>query len=525
MSNACKINCYRSFCMCDERVTRLEQTIELSATDIVARQPLPSWPIEGAAPVVSYYDGEILEFDYRAKHYILRHGDAALELDAYPPGEGPKPEDRIFFHLSLSEVGVPKEYPALREMRNRGSMNSLVRALLPTIESDKRAAVEWVRIFSYFGNAFLLNSESIELIRERAEAGSPMAQFAYGRTLLSLCREENYAQKGVQWLERAFEGGVADAAAALYLVWYHGDADEVDRTRADNYLEAAISKGSSYAASIQLLNLIYGKHGVSEDPQKAVEMANQLIERDETEGIDPDPMWYFRRGCAIEQIEGPEAAVGDFERAAELGASQAWSSVIFHYGCNNTDEVTDRPTYLRLLREGTLRRDNLCLYLTAREIVRDWPSMPPYTQMIALKRYLMALEEAWQGGSPDAADCLGDIWCSGEYDLERDTQKAALWYERAMKMGSEYGCEMLFELAANDLCELSEAERDRVALKGARLGSARMMYETLCAFYEGRLREYAVEIERYYAPFYEELCEEFYDDELPDDDGRYDPYV
>lgn len=75
-----------------------------------------------------------------------------------------------------------------------------------------------------------------------------------------------------------------------------------------------------------------------------------------------------------------------------------------------------------------------------------------------------------------------------------------------------------------------DAEKDMIALKGARLGSKRLIGETVMAYTYGRLAEYAAEIERYYEPVFDNpefACSEddTFDDEFPDDDGRFDAYA
>ena len=61
----------------------------------------------------------------------------------------------------------------------------------------------------------------------------------------------------------------------------------------------------------------------------------------------------------------------------------------------------------------------------------------------------------------------------------------------------------------------------RYVLKGARLGSRKLLNETVILHTYGNLQEFTEEIEKYYAPIFDGET----DDEQPDDDGRFDAYA
>ena len=71
------------------------------------------------------------------------------------------------------------------------------------------------------------------------------------------------------------------------------------------------------------------------------------------------------------------------------------------------------------------------------------------------------------------------------------------------------------------------------SISGTRYGSEAMLSEAVEAYRQGRLTAFAPEIEQYYLPLsdgqgtHEEPDETDmpYEDEYPDDDGRYDAYV
>ena len=115
--------------------------------------------------------------------------------------------------------------------------------------------------------------------------------------------------------------------------------------------------------------------------------------------------------------------------------------------------------------------------------------------------------------------------------------KACTWYEKAAKKLDITALEKMFAMIKHGKVERSQEEADEIALKGARLDSKYLLAEAVIAFTQGRLQEHADEISRYYEPIFD--SEDFFDgwsapendtwvhiddDDLPDDDGRFDAY-
>ncbi|MBR7129214.1 MAG: hypothetical protein IKD05_02945, partial [Tidjanibacter sp.] len=59
------------------------------------------------------------------------------------------------------------------------------------------------------------------------------------------------------------------------------------------------------------------------------------------------------------------------------------------------------------------------------------------------------------------------------------------------------------------------------AVEGARLGSEFLMRQVVGRYKSGQLTDWAAEIEQYYLPVVAAMD----DEDLPDDDGRYDAYA
>ena len=95
--------------------------------------------------------------------------------------------------------------------------------------------------------------------------------------------------------------------------------------------------------------------------------------------------------------------------------------------------------------------------------------------------------------------------------------------------------ERMFYMISDGLIDKPTDVKDMLALYGARLGRRKLIDETVEAYLNGRLSEFASEIEQYYLPVFKENDEETEeereedidedDDDIMDDDGRFDPYI
>ena len=120
---------------------------------------------------------------------------------------------------------------------------------------------------------------------------------------------------------------------------------------------------------------------------------------------------------------------------------------------------------------------------------------------------------------------LGDIYQNAAEEDE-DYYKAWECYNTGARYGSEECMERLFDMAEKEFVEVSEQQKEYIALCGARLESQKLINAVVEAYNHGRLTDFAAEIEQYYLPAYDPDFEvETEEDELPDDDGRYDAYV
>ena len=92
--------------------------------------------------------------------------------------------------------------------------------------------------------------------------------------------------------------------------------------------------------------------------------------------------------------------------------------------------------------------------------------------------------------------------------------------------------EKMFAMVHDHYIDAEQSFCDHLAINGARLGSKKLLAETVMAYTHGRLTEYAAEIEQYYCPVFDSddftIDDDNNGDETPeptDDDGRFDAWA
>lgn len=188
--------------------------------------------------------------------------------------------------------------------------------------------------------------------------------------------------------------------------------------------------------------------------------------------------------------------------------------------------MIDKDAYVRLVVEGSENRDCLCRFLLALHKVENYDDMSDCQKAIERKTLMESLEDAYKIGSKEAAVYIGDIYYYGWYDIPEDNAKAYSWYAKAALLKDPEAFEKMFYMIKNGYINEDLNFMDNCALNAARLGSDKMLKETVIAYLHGRLKKYYLEIEQYYMPVFDSMKEDAEDDDdYPDDDGRYDAYV
>ena len=126
-------------------------------------------------------------------------------------------------------------------------------------------------------------------------------------------------------------------------------------------------------------------------------------------------------------------------------------------------------------------------------------------------------------GSQVAAELVGDIYYNGFCLQPENNEEAWAWYTKAANWDYFSAYEKMYDMVRCHDKDMLFTEHDLLALKGTRLGSRKLLNETVVAHTMGRLEEHAAEIEQYYDPIFDNEEEE--EEKAGDADGKFDAWV
>lgn len=440
------------------------------------------------------------------------------------------------------------------ELLYSGHYDELVKKALPLVETDQDAARAFLRLFLSRECIFLLDeAESVDLLTDEAEKGNRYAQYAYARWQAIVRGGEYSVSIAYQYMQAAAEQDLPDAIAGLAVTYEFGDIGTVDWKKEDELLQRAFDMGSELAAVYRLQDYCFGRHFQPAQPQLAVELADQLIARNEAEGIPPCGYWFYYRACANEPRLGRTYVTDDYRKALDLGVLRAYTDLIIAYGYGDSDTVlVENNDFTALLREGM---DRLCpgafFMDAAREMHRYEALRQLYNRDEGIQRRQVRyqllseshelihtrLSQAAQLGDTAAWEQLGECYYDGSCGFEQSYEKAFTCYSNGAIHDAVGSIEKLWRMMHDHHIDRPLEYVDSIALQGARCGSKRLLAETVIIHQEGRLNEYADEIERFYDPIFDapeftlddddwrEVIDEQTGDEPDDDDGRWDAYA
>lgn len=490
-------------------VREISEVIDVDGDSLREGEPLPGWKWEREgkeAPVVTYYDGESLEFDHEGETREAYVDGPRLELFKEYCSETTHNVESYTVYLQLGKFARLRRLPSWAEMHARGSYNAIIHNALPLLGTSLEAARWFARVFSADENMFLLLPETVELLRGEAEAGSPYALFALGRYHLCVCPGEDSRRKAMDCFGKAWDMKLPEAAVALAMAYDKGEMDIIDKPRAQELLDEALREGCEYAADYQVYRLLFWVLGFPGDPREALETCDALIAKDiEAYGADGvNPKWYYYKGCAKRKLYGDAHGLEEFQSAAAAGLNKAWTNVAIARSHDDEGKMRDWKAFLSAVERGATRRNATCAYHLACSKVAGYDRMSDIDRYSANRRYIENLEEAVRLGSAMAACELGSIYRKGLYGVGCDRDKALKYYAIGARW-RDAGCmECMFEIYDGAYTEIVPPETvERLALEGARSGSRVLAFVVVRAYRQGRYAEYAEEIERWYVPVYE----------------------
>ncbi|MGN1225657.1 MAG: hypothetical protein ACI4TL_00300 [Candidatus Cryptobacteroides sp.] len=350
--------------------------------------------------------------------------------------------------------------------------------------------------------------EDLEKIQRLAESGNAYMQYAFARLHDTLALEPDSSEICEKYYESALKAGIADAGMQLAFMYRDGDIGEVDYRRYQSYLKRALEEGSLRASQYALNQLVFGTEEVAADEEKAIGIINKYLE-ESTE--DVDPYFYRLRALAEDRLRRKEEAAADYQKATELGDSEAFFLLAMSKCCDEQGNVVDMEGFMELMERGQEAGAPSAYLGTAclmREDYYEAFSEEEKAQMQGLLENELSLGASL--GDDYSAYYLGSYYENGDYGLEQDFGKAWQWYSKGalLKNGLCYECLSRMVLEDETASEAyDEAFGYECAYRAYILGSDTL--EVLIRGYKnGYLSQHAAVIEEYFLPRYEAQFED-----------------
>lgn len=486
---------------------------------ITDAEPDGEYSFNGRA-YVTVFDDEHLLFCDRSGHVFKLGLD---ETHIYHRGQ-----ELHSVHLCLDE-------PRYGEMFENMCFDELITDALSfsTVMSEKTAKY-FLRVFYLRTSVFMVSDESIALIKQAADAGNRYAQFAYGRYHVLRKVDENSGTLSLKYFQMAHEQGLYDATAAISQAWDYGYMGMVNRSTAQQLLLEALKHESDFAAIIQMKHLLFSHHGSTPQPKVALEVARGLRDRD-AKACTPSSIWLYFIALAYNGLGNSDEARCFFAHSARMGVADAWYDIALMKAEYNDDgTVANLSEFRQALSEGTKHHNPDCLTMLAAIAQDEFPDLNDEERTDELAAEIIGMyEKSHSWGDACAAVLLGDIYYYGNLNQTENGQTAWMWYARAALWDNQQAYEKMYAMVHDHYIDADQSFCDHLALNGARLGSKKLLAETVMAYTHGRLTEFAAEIEQYYCPVFDSddftISDTDNDEEVtpepPDDDGRFDAWA
>lgn len=377
-----------------------------------------------------------------------------------------------------------------------------------------------MRKFALSSNMFHLTDEQVQELEQQAAEGNAEACYKLGRYLYCVRPEANSVDRAAVLFMQAKAEGVVDAAVAISLMWYNGDFGMVDRTKGKQFLLEALEKENEFAAFVYLRKLIYGHHGFEVDTDKALTMLKALVEKSD------NPNFYYLLGIVYQIQSNYAESLPCLEKAYAEGVGESAMDLALARSGGFTAEgdFADYDAYMKELDQLSAEsQDGFATYLYAALLAPNYDELEDEAQKAEVHEAIkFEMENALAWGCGEAALFLGDAYYDATCGFEEDLAQAFSYYAKGAILGSADCYGRMYEMVvAEEIKGYSQDFADNCALSAARLGSQDMMRQVVAIYKAGRLTDFAAEIEQYYLPVVKAMD----DDELPDDDGRYDAYA
>ena len=455
-----------------------------------------AYSFNGSAYVTTYDDHKLLFCNRYGRVFTLAPGEE-YHYDVFPDNDEII-KTRHLFKLYIKE-------PDYKELFEECKFDDIVQAkLLLARESSDIASKYFNRVFYQRDSIFMLSSTSLKLIERMANEGNSNAELAYGRYHIIATPSKDSTAISREFLSRAHEKGEADATAAMAEACEYGDIGEVDLSLAEKLLCEALEKDSEYAVVVQMKHLLFGTITSAPQPEKVIELADLNISCSNRQKM-PFSLWYYFKALALSELKRNNDARECCLQAISMGSISAWAEMaLIDSKFYDEGMIADKEAYNATLYNGVKHHNANCLASMKFNALIEFDNLSDEEQTDAYAQEIIdGFEESYRWGSKMAPELLGDIYYNGWIRQEVDYEAAWSWYAKAAIWENAVAYEKMYDMVNDHYIDVDLHLWDMLALLGARLGSKKMLARTVISYSEGRLTEFASEIEKYYEPVFD----------------------
>ena len=390
--------------------------------------------------------------------------------------------DAVWYDLESKEIVEAFDTIYLSALRNEVARNIFL--VIPGIDT----------------RLFRLTEEQIEKVKMTAERGYPLAKYVLGRYYQVVKPEGSTMGNAGELLKAAADDGIADAYWALATMVEQGYYGPVNKETYDSLMDTALEKGSGMAIRKQLLDMVYGLHGMKANPKKAIDtIVNKIYINEEAEKTYP--YFYAVMGDAYRKMSNEAKADECYEKAIDLGYFEA-SSLRFVNKIIGPNAEFNREMFNIFLDYGCDEKDPDSFLHRALEGIHFYDQKDATQQQAIAEKVKEDLEAAVALGQGRAAFYLGYCHYYGKYGFAEDNSAAWQWFCKGMDLEDGYSYDGLARMIDQGICPqgLPEDFADTCRLNGLRRGNLSLLENVLQAYQAGKLQDCADEIEQIYLP-------------------------
>lgn len=391
---------------------------------------------------------------------------------------------------------------------------------------DDHAKRLLMKLVNQYHRVRLISDEQIKRnqVESYAEQGYPMAQYVLGRYHQLVKPDKDSIEKAKKWFDAAWESGIGDAAAAKAVMMLDGYYGEVDVDRYNALIKDGLEKGctSDYCSLsfYRLLeHIIFGEYGFDADPQRTIDTVRINCGQEESDDIDEmDPAFYKILGDAYRKLDNKEKAEYYYTKAVDMGYVECCSNCSLLYPPTNdfTHEAWELWEQTNMV--GCKLRDPYSYVLASLCFETPYDELPDDKKPERTAQIKETLMKAYALGEELAAFFIGYNHYYGEDGFEQSYDEAWRWFNNAAfweePMSFSMAAFMIEQGQAPE--QYDQACADYYRLQALRRGDNDQLNKVVEIYRDGRLAEFANEIETRFVPDYqpdEDIEDDFEEDE------------